>query len=132
VIVDRVLTDGDVAAVAEARAERIAEMVSVPGTFALVDARRLAQDLGVSIDYVYSHATELGAMRLSSARLAFGSISTARDRLLRQGQGGSTADTGNSPRPGKRAAGQRSSGTCQQKDPMCRIGRKTEEGRVRA
>jgi hypothetical protein len=73
-MVGRVLTDGDVAAIAEATAERIAEIVSVPGTFALVDARRLARDLGVSIDYVYSHATELGAMRLGSgpkARIRF-------------------------------------------------------------
>ena len=73
-MVDRVLTDGDVAAIAEATAERIAEMVSAPGTFALVDARRLARDLGVSIDYVYAHATELGAMRLGSgpkARIRF-------------------------------------------------------------
>jgi hypothetical protein len=73
-MVDRVLTDGDVAAIAEATAERIAEMVSPPGTFALVDARRLARDLGVSIDYVYAHATELGAMRLGfgpKARIRF-------------------------------------------------------------
>jgi hypothetical protein len=73
-MVGRVLTDGDVAAIAEATAERIAAMVGAPGTFALVDARRLARDLGVSIDYVHAHATELGAMRLGSgpkARIRF-------------------------------------------------------------
>jgi hypothetical protein len=64
---DHVLTDGDVEAIAEATATRLAEIVrSAPGTFALVDARQLAKDLGVSLDYVYAHATELGAMRLGS------------------------------------------------------------------
>ncbi len=64
---DRVLTDGDVNAIAEATTTRLAEIVSAaPGTFALVDARQLARDLGVSLDYVYAHATELGAMRLGS------------------------------------------------------------------
>ena len=72
---DRVLTDGDVEAIAEATAARLAEMMSgAPGSFALVDARQLARDLGVSLDYVYAHATELGAMRLGSgpkARIRF-------------------------------------------------------------
>jgi hypothetical protein len=72
---DRVLTDGDVEAIAEATAARLAEIVSAsPGTFALVDARQLARDLGVSLDYVYAHASELGAMRLGSgpkARIRF-------------------------------------------------------------
>jgi hypothetical protein len=40
----------------------------VPGTFALVDRRQLARDLGVSLDCVYAHATELGAPRLGSER----------------------------------------------------------------
>ncbi len=74
-VADRVLTDGDVEAIAEATAARLAELVSAaPGTFALVDARQLARDLGVSLDYVYAHATELGAMRLGSgpkARIRF-------------------------------------------------------------
>jgi hypothetical protein len=72
---DRVLTDSNVEAIAEATASRLAEIVSsAPGTFALVDARQLAIDLGVSLDYVYAHATELGAMRLGSgpkARIRF-------------------------------------------------------------
>jgi hypothetical protein len=74
-MVERILTDGDVEAIAEATAARLAEIVSAaPGTFALVDARQLARDLGVSLDYVYAHATELGAMRLGSgpkARIRF-------------------------------------------------------------
>jgi hypothetical protein len=72
---NRVLTAGDVEAIAEATAMRLAEIVSaMPGTFALVDARQLARDLHVSLDYVYAHATELGAMRLGTgpnARIRF-------------------------------------------------------------
>jgi hypothetical protein len=74
-MVERILTDGDVEAIAEATAARLAEIVSAAGgTFALVDARQLARDLGVSLDYVYAHAKELGAMRLGSgpkARIRF-------------------------------------------------------------
>jgi hypothetical protein len=74
-VVARVLSDSDVEAIAEATAVKLAEIVSgTPGTFALVDARQLARDLGVSLDYVYAHATELGAMRLGSgpkARIRF-------------------------------------------------------------
>ena len=74
-VVDRVLTDGDIEAIAEATAERLAEVLSAaPGTFALVDARQLARDLGVSLAYVYAHAGELGAMRLGvgpKARIRF-------------------------------------------------------------
>ena len=74
-VVERILSDADVEAIAEATAARLAETVSAaPGTFALVDARQLARDLGVSLDYVYAHATELGAMRLGSgpkARIRF-------------------------------------------------------------
>jgi hypothetical protein len=84
----RVLTDGDVAAIAEATATRLAEIVSAPpGTFALVDARQLARELGVSLDYVYAHATELGAMRLGSgpkARIRF-DLGRARQALETRG-----------------------------------------------
>ncbi len=83
-VADRVLTDGDVEAIAEATAARLAEIVSAaPGTFALVDARQLARDLGVSLDYVYAHASELGAMRLGSgpkARIRF-DLDRAREAL---------------------------------------------------
>src|SRR5204862_3633994 len=87
-IVERILTDGDVEAIAEATATRLAEIVSgVPGTFALVDARQLARDLGVSLDYVYAHATELGACVLAPGpRHASASISTARGRHSRTGR----------------------------------------------
>jgi hypothetical protein len=81
---ERVLTDGDVEAIAEATATRLAEIVNtVPGPFALVDARQLSRDLGVSLDYVYAHATELGAMRLGSgpkARIRF-DLDRAREAL---------------------------------------------------
>jgi hypothetical protein len=68
----RPLTVADVEAIAEATARRIVEIVSPPAatTFALVSARELARELGVSLDYVYSHAAELGAMRLGSGRRA--------------------------------------------------------------
>ncbi len=88
-VADRVLTDGDVEAIAEATAARLAEIVSgAPGSFALVDARQLARDLGVSLDYVYAHATELGAMRLGSgpkARIRF-DLDRARQALEARGR----------------------------------------------
>jgi len=72
---DRTLTNGDVEAIANALARKVAEIVGARSTtFGLVDARELAEELGVSIDYVYAHATELGAMRLGSgpkARIRF-------------------------------------------------------------
>jgi hypothetical protein len=74
-VTDRILTDGDVEAIVEATATKIAEIVSAaPTTFALVDARQLAEDLGVSLDSVYVQTTELGAMRPGSgpkARIRF-------------------------------------------------------------
>ena len=69
------LLPGDIEAIAEATAARLSEIVgSGAVTFGLVDARQLAQGLGVSLDFVYSHAGELGAMRLGSgprARIRF-------------------------------------------------------------
>lgn len=69
------LTQQEVDAIADATARRLAPLVTTqPATFALVDARELASELGVSTDYVYSHAVELGAMRLGSgpkARIRF-------------------------------------------------------------
>ena len=68
----RPLTVADVEAIAEATARKVVEIVSPPAatTFALVSARELARELGVSLDYVYSHAAELGGMRLGSGRRA--------------------------------------------------------------
>jgi hypothetical protein len=86
---ESVLTDGDVEANAEATAARLAEIVSAaPGTFALVDARQLARGLGVSIDYVYAHATELGAMRLRSGPKARIRFDLDRARQALQGRAG--------------------------------------------
>ena len=72
---DRILTASDVEAIVEAIARKVVEIVDArSSTFGLVDARELAVELGVSIDYVYAHATELGAMRLGSgpkARIRF-------------------------------------------------------------
>ena len=72
---DRILTVSDVEAIVEAIARKVVEIVDArPTTFGLVDARELAEELGVSIDYVYTHASELGAMRLGSgpkARIRF-------------------------------------------------------------
>lgn len=69
------LSPGDVDAIAEATARKLAEFVGERGkTLGLVGPRELAEGLGVSLDYVYSHATELGAMRLGSgpkARIRF-------------------------------------------------------------
>jgi hypothetical protein len=62
----------------------VAVLVGEPrSTFALVDARQLATELGVSTDYVYSHASELGAMRLGvgpKARIRF-DVDRARQAL---------------------------------------------------
>jgi hypothetical protein len=57
---DRILTASDVEAIADATARKLAEIVDARSTtFGLVDARELARELGVSIDYVYARATEL-------------------------------------------------------------------------
>jgi hypothetical protein len=82
------LTQSDVDAIADATARRLAELVGMPPTFGLVDARELAHGLGVSLDYVYAHATELGAMRLGSgpkARIRF-DRDRARQALETRGQ----------------------------------------------
>jgi hypothetical protein len=90
-MVERILTDDDVEAIAETTAARLAEIVSAaPGTFALVDARRLASDLGVSLDYVYAHATELGAMRLGSGPKARIRFDLDRARQALEGRPGRT------------------------------------------
>ena len=71
----RLLGAGDIEAIADATAMRLAQIVRArPATFGLVDARQLAHELAVSLDYVYAHAAELGGMRLGSgpkARIRF-------------------------------------------------------------
>jgi hypothetical protein len=100
---DRTLTAGDVEAIADAIAERVAAIVGARSmTFGLVDARELAEQLGVSIDFVYAHATELGAMRLGSAlRRGSGSISMRRAGLWRRDARGWR--TAGEPAPGSRS-----------------------------
>jgi hypothetical protein len=65
-------------------AERIAGLVaSAPMTVGLVDARDLADELGVERDWVYANAERLGAVRLGSgprARLRF-DVEQAREAL---------------------------------------------------
>ena len=71
----RLLSAGDIEAIADATATKLAQIVRAgPATFGLVDARQLAHKLAVSLDYVYAHAAELGGMRLGSgpkARIRF-------------------------------------------------------------
>lgn len=91
---DRILTASDVDAIADAIAQKIGEIVAArPTTFGLVDARELAEELGVSIDYVYAHAAELGAMR-QARRRGSGSISTGRAKALRPSREGRAGDVG--------------------------------------
>lgn len=74
-VIDRSLTVGEVEAIADAIAQKVVEIVGARSvTFGLVGARELAEELGVSTDYVYAHATELGAIRLGAgpkARIRF-------------------------------------------------------------
>ena len=88
---DRILTASDVEAIVEAIARKVVEIVDARSTtFGLVDARALAEELGVSIDYVYAHATQLGAMRLGSgpkARIRF-DLDPARQALEVRGATG--------------------------------------------
>jgi hypothetical protein len=52
-LIDRILTASDVEAIAEAIAQKVLRIVGVRSTtFGLVDARQLAEQLDVSIDYV--------------------------------------------------------------------------------
>ena len=59
----------------EAIAVRVAQLLARPSSGPkLLDPQELAREIGVSVDYVYTHAAELGAMRLGhgpKARLRF-------------------------------------------------------------
>ncbi len=87
-------------------AERVVELLRTAddlqpqrGAPRLVDARELAARLGVSRDYVYAHADELGAVRLggdSKPRLRF-DLEAAREAMSRYAgkhSQGSNASTG--------------------------------------
>ena len=76
---DLALSEELLDALADRLADRLMARLGAPSrglqkTFALVDARGLAAELGVSVDYVYRHQAELGAMALGDgpkARLKF-------------------------------------------------------------
>ncbi|MHB8695805.1 MAG: hypothetical protein ACYDHH_31705 [Solirubrobacteraceae bacterium] len=89
---DLALSEELLDALADRLADRLMARLGAPSrglqkTFALVDARSLAAELGVSVDYVYRHQAELGAMPLGDgpkARLKF-DLDRARQALeLRQ------------------------------------------------
>jgi hypothetical protein len=85
-----VLSNEDVNAVARRTVELLRNERA--RTFALVDARELADQLGVHVSFVYAHATELGAIRLGNGRKARIRFELDRARELleagpRQGRG---------------------------------------------
>ena len=66
----------DIDAIAERAAHRVVQLLErpSPGAYQLLDPKKLAAALNVSLDYVYAHAADLGAMRLGDgpkARLRF-------------------------------------------------------------
>ncbi len=66
----------DIDAIAERAAHRVVQLLEQPGpgAYQLLDPKELARALSVSLDYVYAHADDLGAMRLGDgpkARLRF-------------------------------------------------------------
>jgi hypothetical protein len=67
----------DIDAIAERAAHRVVQLLERPGAgreYQFLDPKTLARKLNVSVDYVYAHAMELGAMRLGDgpkARLRF-------------------------------------------------------------
>jgi hypothetical protein len=66
----------DIDAIAERAAHRVVQLLQRPGPgpYQLLDPKELASALNVSLDYVYAHAADLGAMRLGDgpkARLRF-------------------------------------------------------------
>lgn len=70
------LDSEDIEAIAERAAYRVVQMLdrSRERPHQLLEAKELARELSVSVDYVYAHAVELGAMRLGDgpkARLRF-------------------------------------------------------------
>jgi len=67
----------DIDAIAERAALRVVQLLERPDAgreYQFIDPKVLARKLNVSVDYVYAHAMELGAMRLGDgpkARLRF-------------------------------------------------------------
>jgi hypothetical protein len=73
------------AATAQAVADRVLDLIDARQTNRLVDARELADVLGVDRDWIYAHADQLGAVRLGKGprpRLRFdlaGAVVSFRD-----------------------------------------------------
>lgn len=81
------LDSEDIEAIAERAAHRVVQMLERPRERnpEFLEAKELARELSVSVDYVYAHAVDLGAMRLSDgpkARLRF-DLRTA-ERAMRE------------------------------------------------
>jgi hypothetical protein len=71
----------------EAIAERVAEKLRGEGLGRYGDAQAVSARFGVSVDYVYAHATRLGAIRLGEgpkARLRF-DLADVERRLMGNG-----------------------------------------------
>lgn len=74
----RTLTAADVEAIADAVADRLQRRDVEPAPDRLLDASEAAARLGVSRDYVYAHAADLGAIRVGDGarpRLRFSASS---------------------------------------------------------
>jgi len=72
----------------EAIAERVAERLRAQGLGRYGDAQAVCARFGVSVDYVYAHASRLGAIRLGEgpkARLRF-DLAEVERRLLGNGR----------------------------------------------
>lgn len=83
------LDDEDV----EAIAVRVAEMLkgTRPNAYEFLNAKQLAEELKVSLDYVYAHAVELGVMRLGDGpkahlRFDLDSARAAMEARIRRGR----------------------------------------------
>ena len=85
----------------EALGERIAELVACARLkVGLIDARELAEELGVARDWVYANAERLGGVRLGNgprARLRF-DVELARQALAAGGNGAQPPSNGAAPR----------------------------------
>jgi hypothetical protein len=72
----RSLDPADIEAIAERAAQHVVTLLERPalGAHQLLEPKELASALNVSVDYVYAHSADLGAMRLGAgpkARLRF-------------------------------------------------------------
>ena len=62
------LEPDDIEVIAERAAQRVVQLLERrPSAFQLLEPKQLAMALNVSLDYVYAHAADLGAMRLGDA-----------------------------------------------------------------